>query len=232
MIKQVDITESFNADNLFLIKIKANSLCYKNYDFCKTFSEEENGKTTAYINILSGNATVYLSENASKQEIRSFLLFYGVKNVFCNRPFSLKNKGIILKHDTKTDCEQSLYKTVCPDYTSAYSLLQSEFKMPDYNEFVSDLSFRLSKGFARLIQTGEGVVFTLWETKTQAIISAIAVEKSRRKSGIGSLLLKSIIADLKQENKEIFVYCEEETQDFYIKNGFLPSGNYFTGELI
>lgn len=232
MIKQVDITENFEADNLFLIKIKANSLCYKRYDFCKTFECEENGKTTAYINILSGNATVYLSESASENEIRSFLLFYGVKNVFCNRPFSLQNRGIILKYGAETDCEKKICTTVYPDYKSAYSLLKSEFLMPCYNEFVSDLSFRLNKGFSRLIQTDGGVVFTLWETKTQAIISAIAVEKSKRKSGIGTRLLKSIIADLKQGNKEIFIYCEEKTKEFYIKNGFLPTGYYFTGELV
>ena len=83
-----------------------------------------------------------------------------------------------------------------------------------------------------MIQTDGGVVFTLWETKTQAIISAIAVEKSKRKSGIGTRLLKSIIADLKQGNKEIFIYCEEKTKEFYIKNGFLPTGYYFTGELV
>lgn len=239
MIKQVDITESFNADNLFLIKIKANSLCYKDYEFCKTFFEEQNGEICAYINILGESATIFSKENADENEIKAFLLFNNIKNVFCNRGFSLKSQGVILKHNLKNTVginfnnqnKFNIKKAFFPDFKSAFLILKDEFFMPDYNDFVSDLSFRIKNNSARFFQAEGAVAFTLWETDSQAVISAIAVEKSKRKNGLGTKLLQSIVNDILKENKEIYVYCEEKNKDFYIQNGFLQTEKFYTGEL-
>ncbi len=238
MIKQVDITDKFTADNLFLVKIKSNSLCFKKFEFCRTFSQEIYGEITAYINILSANATVYLYDNAEREEIKDFLLFYGVKNVFCNDDFCAENKGVVLKYassvisynDDSLPLSARLNTTAYPDYKSVYALLKTEFSMPDYNEFVSDLSFRLNHNSARLIQTDGGACYTLWETENSAVISALAVDITKRGSGLGTVLLKSITDDLLDKKQDIYIYCEEKLKDFYIKNGFVPTGEYFTGE--
>lgn len=229
MIQKIAITSNFKADNLFLVKIKANSLCYGEFEFCKTFSQsDENGKITAYINVLSGNSTAYLFDDANVDEIRQFLALYNVKNVFCNEDLGGMQKGVVLKYNLYEKHENDLKVCNYPDYKFVYSLLENEFFMPDYNEFVSDLSYRIKNGFARLIENKNGVVFTLWETKNQAVISAIAVKKEYRGNGEGSGLLKSIIASL--NNKEVYIYCEQKTESFYIKNGFLRAGEYFSGK--
>ena len=208
MISLVDITESFKANNVFLLKIKSNTCAYKNYDFCKTFKQEINEQICAFINILNDGATVFCFENADIEEIENFLLFYGVQNVFCNDVFAnncekfLFANKVLLKCSCKEKWQKHFEKTYHPNYKFVYDLVSDEFCLPDYNEFVSDLSFRLRNNFSRLIANESGVVFTGWEDEFSAIISTIAVYITNREKGVGSALLNSLVFDLKQDKKQ------------------------------
>lgn len=235
MIKLVDITDLSCKDNLFLIKCKANSLCYEKYDFCNTFSQEINGETLAFINILSGNATVFCEDNADFDEIKQFLKMQSVKSIFCNKTACEKlglkplNKGFIMKFNGEQKFDNILKFTGNPIFKADYSILKQHFSMPDYNEFVADLSFRLNHNFAHIIEEDGGVVFTLWETDDTAVISALAVDITKQNKGIGTKLLQSIIGQL--INKEIYIYCEsEKVKCFYEKNGFATTDKYYFGE--
>ncbi len=238
MISLVNITDGFVADNIFLLKIKSNFQLYENQDFCKTVAQEINEKTVAYINVLNDSATVFCYENADFEEIEMFLLFSSVNNVFCNDIFAKNsqkycfNTSVLLKCKQETKGEKIYEKTYNPDYKSVYNLISNEFSLPCYNEFVSDLSFRLNHNSSRLIQIENGVVFTSWEDEKNAIISSIAVYITKRSEGFGSRLLKSMIFDLKQDKKEnIFVYTQEKTVPFYLKNGFEKEDKIFIGKV-
>lgn len=238
MISLVDITEFFDANNVYLLKIKSNSLCYKNQSFCKTVKQEINGKTTAFINVLNDSATVFCFDTADIEEIDMFLSFSCIQNVFCNECFANNsqkyafNKSVLLKLNPDETGEKIYEKTFNPDYKSIYKLIADDFLLPDYNEFVSDLSFRLNHSSSRIIQTQSGVVFTGWEDKNNAIISAISVYITDRNKGEGSRLLKSMIFDLKQSKKDnIYVYCEDKTVAFYLKNRFEFCEHIFIGKV-
>ena len=235
MIKQVDITEINQDENLFLTKIKANAICYNKFDFCSSYLQTIDGKQTALINVLSANATVFANENALFSELCEFLKFKGVVNIFCNKLFAEKTglkiteNGLVLKFLGKTmNMDNILKPTFNPNYKSIYSLLKNEFEMPDYNEFVSDLSYRLQKGLATVVSDEKGVAFTLWETENAAVISALSVDITLRRQGVGSRILHSLISAL--EKKQIYVYCEEKLKNFYIKNGFEIIDEYFVGK--
>ena len=235
MIKLVDITNISCKDNLFLIKCKSNSLCYEKYDFCNTFSQEINSKTLAFINILSGNATVFCEDNADFDEIKQFLKIQSVKSIFCNKTTCEKlelkplNKGFIMKFNGERNFENILKFTVNPSFKSDYSILKQHFSMPDYNEFVADLSFRLNHNFAHIIEDDGGVIFTLWEADDTAVVSALAVDITKQNKGIGTRLLQSIIGQL--INKEIYIYPNsEKVKRFYEKNGFITTDKYYFGE--
>ena len=228
MIKSFCIDENFVENNVFLTKIKSDALAFKDFDFSKTYFQEVEDKITAYIGILGENANVYVIDNKDTKEIVDFLLFYGVKSVFSNYEFC-NESGIVLKYEKKGDEKDEFKPTAYPDYKSAYNILNKTFSMPEYNEFVSDLSYKISHNHARFIANENGLIYTLWETRDFAVISAIAVDEKNRNNGVGSRLLKSMVASLR--DKEIYVYCEEKTKDFYIKNGFEPTDRYFTGEL-
>lgn len=236
MIKEVDITENFSEDDLFLIKIKANALCYKNFSFCENFSQQKDGKTTAFISFLNQNATVFAKPNSDFEEMKNFLLFKGVKNVFCS-DFSAqklgitpKTKGFVLEF--KEELNKNTDEKFCffPDYKKVFSLLENEFLIEDYNDFVSDLSFRIKGGFAKLITNRNGVIFSGWETKNSSVISAIAVDITKRNKGFGTCLLNSFLT--LQKDKTIYVYCEENMAEFYKNRGFeiierFANGKYF-----
>ena len=238
MISLVDITESFKANNVFLLKIKSNACLYKSQDFCKTFKQEFDGKVCAFINILNDGATVFCFENADFEEIEAFLLMNGVSNIFCNEVFANNSQNFLLKSidllkcNEETQGQKHFEKNFYPDFKSVYNLISNEFCLPDYNEFVSDLSFRLAHNKSRLINCNKGVVFTGWEDENSAIISTIAVYITNRNSGVGSALLNSLVFDLKQDKKQnIYVYCEEKVTPFYLKNGFKLQEKIFTGKV-
>lgn len=238
MISLVNITESFVADNLFLLKIKSNALLYKDFSFCKTYlQKDDSGKETAFIGVLENSATCFCDSEADFDELQEFLDYLGVDNVFCNENFAKNTDKYefseidLLKCKDEEIGEKVYEKTFFPNYKSVYDLVNREFSLGDYNEFVSDLSFRLNHNFARLIQTENGVVFTAWEDDKSAVISAISVYITKRGQKHGSTLLKSIIYDLKQDKKQnIFVYAKEKTTPFYIKNGFEKIDKIFEGK--
>lgn len=235
MIRLVDITDLPCEDNLFLVKCRSNYLCYEKYDFCNTFCQEINGEELSYINILSGNATVFCKRNADFEEIKQFLKMQSVKSIFCNKfayeKLGLKplNKGCIMKFKGEKGYENIVLPTSNPNFKADYSILKQHFSMPDYNEFVSDLSFRIVHNFAHIIEENGGVVFTLWETKNSAVISALVVDITKQSKGVGTRLLQSIISQL--DYKEIYIYCEsEKVKHFYEKNGFTITDRYYFGE--
>ena len=228
MITKINFDSSFFEENIFLARIKANSLCYGKFQFCNSFEQRaENDETTAFINILSGNATAFLTEKADKNELKEFLNFNGVNSVFCNVDLGGFENGIVLKFKGNTTAYYP--KTAYPDYKFIYNLLVNEFTLPSYNNFVSDISFRISRECATVVCSETACCFTLWETEKTAVISAVVTDRKRRKKGEGSKALQSLCKHLK--HKDIFVFCKENLANFYLKNGFEITDNFFTGEI-
>lgn len=235
MIKQIGITELPNDDNVFLTKIVSNTLCYGKFDFCSTFVQENCGQKTAFINILSGSAVVFASSVCNYEELSDFLRFNSVNNIFCNEDcaknleFKSVLNGLVLEYNGF--CAEKFYSLqFAIDYKSVYSLMAKSFSLPDYNEFVADLSYRLNHGFARALTTEDSVAISAWETKNAVVISAIAVDITKRGCGIGTKLVSSLVHSCISDKKRIFVYCETENVRFYINNGFHIIGNYFVGK--
>lgn len=231
MIKQVDITEILSEENLFTVKIKSNFDCYNKFDFCNTFFQSINGENTAFINILNGNFIVFALENADFEEIEKFLYFYSAKSIFCNQTvakhfgISRFKSGIILKITVSESTVEKISYISEPNYKALYNLLKNEFSLPDYNNFVSDLSFRLKNGFAKVIQTDKGAIFSAWETGKSTVISALAVDITERRKGEGAKLLNLFI---NSNNKNtVYVYCEKEKAQFYQKNGFSTDDTFY-----
>lgn len=231
MIKQVDITEKIGEENLFTVKIKSNFDCYNKFDFCNTFFQETDGESTAFISILNGDSQVFATEKADFEEIERFLCFQSVKSIFCNSvtaEYFGKDRfesGIILKNSGNYDGEAEYEFCPYPDYKSVYRLVKGEFPLPDYNEFVSDLSFRLKKGFAKVIENEKGTIFSAWETPNCSVISALAVDITERHKGVGTKLLNSFLKG--NGKREVYVYCEKEKSKFYQKNGFLTEDSFY-----
>ena len=95
-----------------------------------------------------------------------------------------------------------------------------------YFAFLSDFTFRKHRNLARckgIISEGNLVssVVTAAETKTSALISAVACDKNIRGKGLGKKTVMSMVDELISENKKVFVIAlNESAQGFYEHLGF------------
>lgn len=95
-----------------------------------------------------------------------------------------------------------------------------------YFAFLSDFTFRKRRNLARckgIITEGKLVssVITSAETPTSAIISAVVCDKNIRGKGLGKRTVSSMVHELIDENKSVFVVALNETaQGFYEHLGF------------
>jgi len=65
------------------------------------------------------------------------------------------------------------------------------------------------------------------ETKDGIKIERMAVLKNFRSFGIGNLLLRHILHDIKNYKREIYLYAQVHALKFYEAAGFKPVGNEF-----
>ena len=237
MIKQVDFAFLQNAQeipqNVFTTRIFANALAYEGVDFCRTYVLEHEGEILGAINLLGESACVWVSESSGEEmltETEQFLAFLGANFVFTNAKSLVKSDlqqgKVLLKTALKKD---SVSAQAYPDYKKAYEILCESFDMPDYLDFLSDLSHRVPKGLASVSLFDNAVGITNWHYRDACVISAIAVKDKCRHTGVGTDVIKSIIDTAKCE--KIFVYTQEQTVPFYIKNGFEIIGNYYAGKV-
>ena len=87
MITKVDIIDLSVEENIFTIKIIANHNCYSKFDFCNSYVQKINNKTTALFNVLNSAVTVFCSENADFNELNYFFNSFCISTVFCESKF-------------------------------------------------------------------------------------------------------------------------------------------------
>lgn len=103
-----------------------------------------------------------------------------------------------------------------------------------YLSFLSDYTFRRLRGFARakgfiIDKNLVSSVITSAETNNCALISAVTSDKSYRGTGLGKKTVLSMVSELVNENKKVFVVAlNESAEGFYEHLGFVPCENIAT----
>lgn len=59
-------------------------------------------------------------------------------------------------------------------------------------------------------------------------LERFAVLKEYRKKGLGAILLKTVLADIKEFNKPIYLHAQVKAMNFYEREGFVKSGPMFS----
>lgn len=171
-------------------------------------------------------------------EIRDFISMSG----FCSLELSLENckklgfeaDDIKKSHVFAGDTQDFEVDNINEEYYKAlYSLVSENIpgsfdnSKEAYLSFISDLTFRRIRGLARckgVISEGKllSSVITSAETKTCALISAVASDKNSRGKGLGKITVMSIVDELINENKKVYVIAlNESAQGFYEHLGFI-----------
>ena len=101
-------------------------------------------------------------------------------------------------------------------YSSLSSGADGDIFLPSFEAFAPDVSHRIRHGAAVALAEEFGGALA-FKAENSAVINGIAVKKSERQKGFGSLLLSRLIAHL---HGDIFACTSDEKKNFYIKNGF------------
>ena len=92
---------------------------------------------------------------------------------------------------------------------------------------MSDDSFLGVVGFQDQILVAYGNIFFERKIRSGLIahIDEVVVHGGYRNSGIGTLLITEMLNQCKaKECFKVMLYCHDEVQDFYLKNGFIKEG--------
>lgn len=200
-----------------------------------TLSDEEEAQ--AVFTVFYDNITLVSVIDADYSQLKAFFNMRGFESLMCSYEscvalgygdFKIK-KGYVF--NGKADGYET-FRLKEDDIRDAYQLISRE--IPDsfkegreaYLSFLSDYTFRERRGFARGVCTYcddklSSVAVTSAETKKAAIISGVACDSSKRKSGLGKLTVLSIVRSLLSEDKIPFVIAlNEKAEGFYEHIGF------------
>lgn len=73
----------------------------------------------------------------------------------------------------------------------------------------------------------------IWKGKSICHIGRMAVDRGWRKFGVGTLMLQKLEKIALENNyTEIHLHAQTHAEEFYIKNGFIPTGEVFLDENI
>lgn len=203
--------------------------------FCETWLCKNGEDVVAVLSVLCNNAVLYSKENADFDEIRVFLCASEFNTLLTQTSVAenlgfekYKRKQALL---FKGDCSE-VFCSDLADYVQIYSLLCECFPheysddKEHYLEWLSDLTFRKRRGFARTKAIFEknrlsANVLTVAETETAAVIGGVCCSHSRRGCGLGSKVVLSAVNELKNENRDVFVLANDDVADgFYKRIGF------------
>lgn len=204
-----------------LVKIKCAYKAYKDYDSIAQFYYGVSGQNTVYavIGKVSGYVSLW-TDGSQTEELKKFLNFLGFTGIFT----SLNTSQLL---NLRIDEQCLVFKTQ-PPYEKASTdernqprhlmeILRQGLSIPNSDEFIADVSFRVLHGCADYV-TEDGGGALLFFDEEDAIINGIAVPKNGRNKGHGSRILKLLLSRAGERN--VYACCVEKNKHFYIKNGF------------
>ena len=229
-----DFREIICVKNIYACKIACLLESYGlQYDFAEFWIQYENDIPVTAISRFYGDMTVYATDKTDFDELKSFFMITGFSSVLCEREiFPDSYSGIVME---KISENADAKAEVNPNLSEVYRLLEScksnNFEVPSYKDFILDMSHKTRHETALCvgIREGEKLVSTAMsvaQSRTCAVIGAVATDKNYRNSGYGSQCVKALCHLL--NGRKIFIMRDErENEDFYKSMGFENKGKFY-----
>ena len=205
------------------------------FDFVAFWTQETDGVITAEISRFEDKFSLWLTDGADLEEIAAFIRFQSAGSCLYNAAFPLVFPseipmigGQILEYTGEeyiSDIE--IYE---PDLRSLYTLLKAcespIFIVPEYLMFLSEVTFRRNRNKLHLSATAvdgnlASSVMTVSETKSAAILGAVATHPDYRRRGLSRELVRTLATRLRGEGRRVYVLSASEANTrFYQHSGF------------
>ncbi len=229
-----DLLKLVCAENIYTCKIACLLESYGlQYDFAEFWIQYENDMPVTAISKFYGDMTVYATAQTDFDELKEFLEMTGFTSVLCEKEiFKDSYSGIIME---KISANTDVTAEINPDLNEVYRLLEScksdKFEVPGCEDFILDMSHKIRHNTALCVGIREGekliaTAMTVAQSKTCAIIGAVATDKNYRHSGYGSQCVNALCHLL--NGRKIFIMRDEsENECFYKSMGFENKGKFY-----
>ena len=214
----------------FCAKITAYAITY---GFSESFARFYRQDNRAALSCVDGNVTLYCSDEADFEEIKTFLPFLGCRSlqageeIFEKLGINAKCSSYIVRYAGEKAVKPKHF-TDFFDGREIYSLLVSGgFALGTYNEFCESICARLNRGtaaFGGIKETElEACAFRLFDGDKSALLGAVTTSAKYRGRGLAS----SLVPYMAHKEKESFLFCREDSLlDFYKNCGFVLWGRW------
>lgn len=203
-----------------LVKIKCAYKAYKDYESIAQFYHGIfQNKVYAVIGKVSGYISLW-TDGSETEELKNFLTFLGFNGIFTSlataKLLNLKINQQCLVFKAEPPFGKVSNNENCQP-RELMEILRQGLTIPDGDEFVADVSFRVLHGCADYVTENGGGALLFFD-ETDALVNGIAVPKDGRSKGHGSRIMKLLLS--RGENRSVYACCVEKNKPFYIKNGF------------
>lgn len=247
MIQWIDTPElkeealSFCAEKLCGTRISSFLEAYgTDYQFARFWAQKNDGNIAAVLSCVDGIATLEADVKADFEELSIFLSFSEMKTLFSeeavakrlplktvSRVNSMVYRDNIFSYDT-SDIKCN------PDLKDVYGCLSSSYgkdDLPPFEEWLPDVSYRIRHKTASVFaikknNTCVSVAMAVAESPSAVILGGIATKPQFRNRGYAKSLVSHCTKCYTEENKKLFLCCDESKIDFYKKLGFEQQENY------
>ena len=194
--------------------------------------DDTDGKCTGAIARSGTDFILFLTENSNIDEISSFMRVAGASTVICSGRYKLdlfgykSVTGPILSRNTVSENNNKIEVRV-PEIKEAYSLIvnsaDENFTPPLFDDFYVDVNHKLRHNTMRLFGVYEenkpaAVAMTVAESKSGAVIGAVACLPELRNKGYGSYIVNYLTDILVSEGKCVYVHRAENANKTFYKN--------------
>ena len=229
-----DLRKIIYVKNIYACKIACLLESYGlQYDFAEFWIQYENDMPVTAISKFYGDMTVYATDKTDFDELKEFFMITGFSSVLCEKEiFPDSYSGIVME---KISENADVKAEVNPNLSEVYRLLEScksdNFEVPSYKDFILDMSHKIRHNTALCVGVREGekliaTAMTVAQSKTCAIIGAVATDKDYRKLGYGKKCVNALCHLL--NGRKIFIMRDEsENEDFYKSMGFENKGKFY-----
>lgn len=219
------------AEGFIEAKICANYRSYgSEYPFLTFWQGKENNKITSAICRFEDTVFLSVGENADYKELREFLSVIGFSHLQAEADtlramgFTDFKEYVVLKNDGKGTDRNCFDITENPPLKEVYNILfgneEENIKPVSFDGWYADTSHRIRYGTAAtLLVSGKAVAVLSHITEKSAVLSGVVTVCGERGKGLGASLLAYLKNNL--AGKNILTATDENTAQFYIKNGFL-----------
>lgn len=203
------------------------------YDFCRFYAVDGNILLAQLDNdfVISD---CYGMINAI--ELRAFLEMNSCRRLLTNT--NIKNQ--LKKSGMKADFIDNYLMEYCgepveslppeletePDLNKVYEVLKSAFDI-EFSQWYTDTSHRVRHGVSKVFLFNDtSAVTALYDIDGTVFLSLVCTRADSRMKGSAKEMLRLVAGHYHYEKKRVILLCKEEKEPFYIKSGFIKTGDF------